>query len=475
MHADRTKRSFFPSEPLRLLPIVFMSLFAVMVAADAMIAIQPTVLRPLRDSFQHWVGAGWIAPSWASVFATGVAVLAITVAASLLSVFVRGVQTAPYTWLAPIVVGSGAALMGRLPVELPIPFSAPAFALISACAVLGGGALLRRDAFATRFTAVLVMATPLILIAIGYSNGGSSHTPHAVGEFIFLLAMTTFTTAVLGYVTRERSLGEADGSGEQLMDLLERARTAEARAAFAEQQLASAGYGSFAVPSPILSDDDALARMRGGGSSHVVLYAAILFLTGSLAMGYFAGYMPLQNRLDAQRKQAQANDEQHTHALTALRSRFDSERSELQAQLRAAQAGQANAAAAAAPAVAAEPAAPPAAEAPPAKPAVKEAPSEAKPVEAKPVEAKPVEAKKAEPAPAPAVESHARVKLSAAAPASRASAKAAKASRAAHAKKTAARVPAKAAAAKTGAKAAPADAKTHYDDESLDDDPIGGL
>ena len=145
MRTERTKRFLLPGEPLRLLPIVFMSLFAVMAAVDAMIALQPTVLRPLRDSFQHWVGAGWIAPSWASMFATGVAVAGIAIAASLLSAFVRGVQTAPYLWLAPIVVGSGAALMARMPVELPVPFSAPAFALLSAFAVLGGGALIRRD------------------------------------------------------------------------------------------------------------------------------------------------------------------------------------------------------------------------------------------------------------------------------------------------------------------------------------------
>jgi hypothetical protein len=453
------KRSFFPGEPLRLLPIVFISLFAVTAVADALIALQPSVLRPLRDSFQHWVAAGGATPSWASVFASGVAMAGIAIAASLLSVFVRGVQQAPYTWLAPIVVCAGAALMARLPVELPVPFSAPAFTLLGACAVLGGGAMLRRDAFAARFAAVLVMATPVLLLAIGYSQGGSTHTPQAATEFVFLLAMTTFTTAVLAWVTRETSFGDsgAGGQGEQLVELLERARTAEARATFAEQQLASAGYGSFAVQSPQTGDFEALANMRGGSSGHTLLWAAVLFLIGILATGYFAGYMPLQNRMEAQRQLAQTKDEQSAAALKSLRSSFDSERSELQAQLRAAKA-------------AAVPAAVPVAPEPPQAPAAKESAPEAKKIETKRVEAKvetkQVETKKVQPAPAKVAESPAPAK---------AKVVATHTARPARIKKVSARTAAaKPAATKAGAPAAAAKS-AHYDDDSLDDDPIGGL
>src|SRR5262245_20450421 len=336
MRAEPSRRSFFPAEPLRLLPIVFMSLLAVVLAVDAMIGLQPAVLAPLRDGFQHWVGAGWVAPSWASVFATGVAVAGIAIAASVLSVAIRGVQAAPFVWLAPIVVGSGAALMARLPAQLPVPFSAPGFTLLAAGALLGGGALLRGDSFSLRFTAAFVLALPLILLAIGYSQGATSH---GATEYLLVLVLTTVVIAVLGYATRERAPGDSEGQGEQLVELLERARTAEARATFAEQQLASAGYGSFAVQSPQLSsDDEDLARMRGGGSGRGLLWAAIVFLTGSLAAGYVAGYVPLQNRLDAQRRTGQAKDERNARATIALRSRFDKERSALQEQLRAAQA-----------------------------------------------------------------------------------------------------------------------------------------
>lgn len=472
MRTEPTKRFLFPGEPLRLLPIVFMSLFAMTAAADAMIALQPSVLRPLRDSFQHWAGAaGGVVPSWASVFATGVAMAGIAITASLLSVFVRGVQKAPYMWLAPIVVCAGAALMARLPVDLPVAFSAPAFTLLSACAVLGGGAMLRRDAFSTRFAGVLVMATPLLLLAIGYSQGTPTHTPQAATEFVFLLAVTTFTSAVLAWVTREREAGFGeDGQGEQLVALLERARTAEARATFAEQQLASAGYGSFAVHSPQpTSDFDELARMRGGSSSHTLLWAAVLFLIGIMATGYFAGYMPLQNRLEAQHQLAQTKDEQNVAAMKALRSSFDSERSELQAQLRAARAP---AAAAPAPAATVEPQAAPAAIATP-KPEVTESAPKAKVQKA---EAKPVAAAKpaaAEPAAPPAKAKAAPTPVHAVASSKHAAPPA-------HTKKTAARVvSAKNAAAKPAAaakSAAPAaGAKAHYDDEALDDDPIGGL
>jgi hypothetical protein len=331
---------------------------------------------------------------------------------------------------------------------LPVPFSAPGFALLAAGALLGGGALLRADSFSMRFTGALVLGLPLILLSIGYSQGAASH---GATEFLLVLVLSTVVIAALGYATRERAPGDSRGQGEQLLELLERARTAEARATFAEQQLASAGYGSFAVQSPrLLSDDDELARMRGGGSGKGLLWVAIMFLTGSLAAGYLAGYVPLQNRLDAQRRTAEAKGEHNTRAMTALRSRFDTERSALQAQLRAAQAAQADAVAAAAKVSAAAAGQPLGDKA---EPAAKQ----------KPVDAKRPEAKTAE--------SQAPEKAKVSAPTVDARAGSTHATR--PARKT--KVSARAAAVKSAAGKPAAAAEAHYDDEALDDDPIGGL
>jgi hypothetical protein len=365
---------------------------------------------------------------------------------------------------------------------------------------------MRNDSFATRFTAAIVLATPWILLAIGYSQADSSVKPHGVGPFVFVLALATFATGALAYVTRDKAPAGSEGMGEQVVELLERARTAEARATFAEQQLASTGYGSFAVQTSNLANiESELARMRGGSSGHAVLWGAVLFVTGSLAAGYFAGYAPLQDRIDAQRRLAQTKDDEHKRALTALRSRFDSERSALEAQLRAAQPPHTDAApeptAAAAPAAPAattdaKPVPPPAADKPEPAPAAKVNAPEAKKAnaqkeavaaqaegskpEAKLAQAKQPEAntaKTAGPADTRTAESRAPAKAKAAANAVHARAANTHAARPAHKNKIPARVAAaKPAPAKPGTTAAKTTAaKSHYDEETLDDDPIGGL
>ena len=53
------------------------------------------------------------------------------------------------------------------------------------------------DRSGTNPTTVRCILSPLVLLAIGYSQGSASHTPQAVTEFIFLLAMTRPTKRTL--------------------------------------------------------------------------------------------------------------------------------------------------------------------------------------------------------------------------------------------------------------------------------------
>lgn len=112
----------WPMEPLRKLAPALVSLCLVMVAVDALLAYQPSLLRPLRDRWQSWVGPAWIPPSSASLVATSIAIACVAIAAVVLSSLIRGVQAVPYArlWTALVFVAAGAAAgycVGYLPLK----------------------------------------------------------------------------------------------------------------------------------------------------------------------------------------------------------------------------------------------------------------------------------------------------------------------------------------------------------------------
>jgi hypothetical protein len=342
MHTDRMRAFPMAVEPLRMLPVVLTSLFVVVAAVDLLLVAQPALILSLREGWQHALSVSGVPITWGSLLAAGVAVAGIAIAAAVLSTFLRAVQGAPYAMLAPVLVGGCMLVAARLPVTLPLPVSAPLFLGVATLLLTGGGNLFRRGSFLSSCAGALLVAAPLALLAAGYLSltgaAAATHQPfdRNMQIFTFVLAFCTLGAPLLAIACRRPGHANAwaddgDGMGGQIIELLERAQASEERAVAAERALARGGRSTLRLA----SDDDALAMMRPRGSAWF-RWASWICCAAFLVGAYFAGYEPLQKRLNTQLRINKVQVEEQAHALTALRARFDRERSALEEQLAAA-------------------------------------------------------------------------------------------------------------------------------------------
>lgn len=441
---ERIRRPAFV-EPLRNLPITLVALFIVMAAVDVLLVMQPSLVRSLRDDWQSWVHGSISAP-WATLVGAVATVGGLAIAAATLTLAVRGIVEAPYLWLASALVAGCCFSISSLPVDLPVRMPTPAFAGMSALLLFGGGAFFQSRATLFNMTGLFLTSTPLALLGVGYlrarTSTGARYTVDDNAQIVLgLLLLASVGTILISIAARRlRAIGGAAAlatpTGEQLAELLERARSSEQRAAEAEYQLEHVLRQAGGAPR-LMEDDEYMGRRRSRGWFRWLLISFLLIGGGA---AYFTAYLPLEQQLVSQRKFNHEQTRKHASELAALRADVEREREELKAQL----------------AAAAQPVAP-------AKPEKKKAAAATAP--AAPAEAKPAPSEKPAPAakPAPA---------SAAPPAPEekpAPAKAAAVEKPAPATKPAA--VAKPAAPPKPAKVAP----TPLDRMSTSDDPLEGL
>ena len=351
MQTDRMRTFPLAVEPLRMLPLVLTSLFVVVAAVDVLLVAQPALILSLRNGWQHTFSGGGVPTTWGSLLAAGVAVAGIAVAAAVLSTFLRAVQSAPYTILAPVLIGGCTLVAGRMQVSLPLPVSTPLFAGIGTLLLIGGGNLFRRGGFLSSCAGALLVVAPLALLASAYFTlqGSAAAALHPFDRsarlFTFVMGFASLGAPLLAIACRRpRNAAWADDGddlGGQIVELLDRAQASEERAARAERELARSGRGTLRLA----TDDDALAMMRPG-SGGWLRWASWVCCAAFLMGAYFAGYAPLQKRLNTQVTLNKVQVEQQAQALTVLRTRFERERRELEQQLAAATHGAPPAAAA---------------------------------------------------------------------------------------------------------------------------------
>src|SRR5262245_54105984 len=166
MYTDRV-RSAPLVEPLRVLPVVLISLFVVVAAVDLLLASQPPLIANLRDAWQHALSVSSVPASWGSLLAAGISVAAVALSAAVLTAFIRGAHAAPYATLAPVLVGCCTLVLGRMPVSLPVPVSPPVFAGLATLMLIGGGNLFRSSSFFLNSAGALLATTPLALLWAG--------------------------------------------------------------------------------------------------------------------------------------------------------------------------------------------------------------------------------------------------------------------------------------------------------------------
>jgi hypothetical protein len=262
----------------------------------------------------------------------------------VLATFIRGVQTAPYVWLAPLVVGVCCALIGGSVSELPIPMPPRLFAVISALMLLGGGALVYYDSLAQRCAGALLLVAPIgLLIADAAQAGASSSAINALPRVIALLAIAAAAALLLSLANRRVLVpgGSPEQMGERLLELLERAKAGEARAELAERELAGAELHDGNPAHSMLrltSDEQALELLRPRTLANALPWAAVGCALVAIAGGYFMGYAPLKQRLTALQHSTQAREVEQAAALRALRATFADERAALERQLEQAKA-----------------------------------------------------------------------------------------------------------------------------------------
>lgn len=145
---------------------------------------------------------------------------------------------------------------------------------------------------------------------------------------------------------------EIERMGEQLVELLERARVSEERAAYAEQQLVhmeqqlthmtrmanAAAEAAVAIPARNLSLEIDEPPRRKGSSGNFLAWTAVALVLALAVAGYVFGYVPLRSEFQALVKQNLEQSAQHSQELARREARFAEERKRFESQLAAAQA-----------------------------------------------------------------------------------------------------------------------------------------
>jgi hypothetical protein len=123
----------------------------------------------------------------------------------------------------------------------------------------------------------------------------------------------------------------AEAFGEQMVELIERARQSEARASEAERQLATLRFESHAL----IPASQSAPELRGSGLLWGGWGLSGVLLAAGVA-GYLLGYRPLESELAAARKTNQDQEVAQSEGVAALRAEFARERQALEEQLSAA-------------------------------------------------------------------------------------------------------------------------------------------
>jgi hypothetical protein len=329
--------------------LVIASMLTAMTMAYVLIVFHPRLVKAVDTAWSTWGGK----PGWAlSTVAAGAIVAAASLALFLLATVARGVQTAPYVWSAPVLVGCSALGLAQVSVKLPVSgLSAPAFAIASGLLMLVGGGLLQIRGWAFKVSGVLLLTLPVMTLAAGYGmgreglQGAWQELPNPGRLFVIVLGMTWLSMGLLSLATRPAAV--ARNAVQMALRWKERARTSELklaevehRAQLAEYRLRNAGSpqrpGTPAIGLPRSASSEALsafARPRSAGWRS--LGAMLLVLAAVLGTGYVAAYRPLQRKLQVQQALLLATRSAHAAGFEAVQREFEGERDDLNRKLAA--------------------------------------------------------------------------------------------------------------------------------------------
>jgi hypothetical protein len=277
-------------------------------------------------------------------------------------------------------------VMTGITVELPWPdLPQNLFAVLVGLVLIGGGAVMQMRGWACKTSGLLLLSLPPLSLLAGYAAmpGGMPVALAQLGSsvqlLLFVIGLTSLGIGFMALVTRRSSQSvellahRYHGQQQQLHDVVERVRAAEAhaveaerRAQLAEHRLRTREANPWGASLP---DDAAFAAAAKPGIPRSIwIVSALLVFSAALAALYAGLYRPLERRAAAQQAFVADAAREHAKEIDSLRKHFQAQQANLQALL-AAEQGKLKPTTASAPRVALAPAAPSAAPPPAAVPA----------------------------------------------------------------------------------------------------------
>lgn len=343
----RTHELRIQSQGSSVLPAVGGSALILIVVASLVLLLHPSAARDLSHLYASLRATGQIAAWGDSALRASMAAACASATIYVLVGFGRGVQSAPFLWLSPVLLGFGMAVMMRMRVAPVLPMAEPVYYVASALVLLGGGALLQRRGWAGAVSGSLLMLIPLGTLIAGYAHkaGGASLvlTQLTAGAALhaFVLLVMSVGLAFIAVTTRDEAVSELSrtggrrrygrhAEGEELEAALERARISEIRVQAAEERVSVAQQQLRMQAEELesaLSIQDEIKKLapRRLGVRLLLTGFALIALFGAFMAAFFGLWRPLQLKA----AQAQALATHLEQERTTLTQGFETERSAL--------------------------------------------------------------------------------------------------------------------------------------------------
>ncbi|MDD9944875.1 MAG: hypothetical protein OXU20_27785 [Myxococcales bacterium] len=231
------------SEFWRSLPVMLGALLSAILAVDMLLAVQPAWLGRMGQALQTAVSTQPISSRLTHVLAGSLAIGVVVISSAVLLAFMRSAVHAPQLSLSPVWVALCMFGLAVANVTPPLPMPTPVFAGLSALVTVGAGTLLWSSSRAKSVFGWVLLASPLLLVAVGHYASPRVGVGRDTAVFVTGLALSAAGVALSALVAaRHDNPNELPGLEgidvvEELYNQIERAERSEARVVELERQL----------------------------------------------------------------------------------------------------------------------------------------------------------------------------------------------------------------------------------------------
>ncbi|HKP58362.1 MAG TPA: hypothetical protein VJV78_16670 [Polyangiales bacterium] len=234
------------SDIWRVIPTMLGALLVMLLAVDAVLALQPSLLKDLSTSWQGLVRMQPVLVPSANILAATLAVTSVVISSAVLFAFSRAPAGAAHVALTSVWVAACMLVVASIHTPLPLPTSTPTFAALCGVLYVGAGTLLRQGSSGATLTGWAALALPFAFVIDGFIRLPTAGvTFRDASGLIAWLAVSATGVSLVAYAWPRRSSTEVEGlegvdAVESLFEQVERAERAEAKVAELQRQLNAA-------------------------------------------------------------------------------------------------------------------------------------------------------------------------------------------------------------------------------------------